>query len=201
MGAIKTVLYGGEHLSEKQEKIRKAFMYLVCGAFTTVVNNASFLIFDILVKQKVNISIFGYEFDIMILLNQVIAWTLAVLAAYITNRIFVFRSSGSVVRELLSFAAARVVSFLILELGVFAIMIAICEGLFGIPQEQAMFNIGSFKFTYLYLLKVLNSIFVIIANYVMSKLFVFKKEDLKSYDGSKTDDEQGSDTEVPDGSK
>ena len=181
MGAIKTILFGGEHLTEGQEKFRKIFMYLVCGGFTTVVNNAAFLLFDLFVKQEVNLSIFGYQFDLMVLLNQIIAWTLAVVAAYVTNRIFVFRSSGSVVRELLSFAAARVVSFLIIELGIFSIMIAICESGFGVPKESVMFAIGSFNFTYLYLIKVLNSILVVVANYVMSKWFVFKKEDLKDY--------------------
>ncbi|SCW35823.1 Putative flippase GtrA (transmembrane translocase of bactoprenol-linked glucose) [Ruminococcaceae bacterium YRB3002] len=181
MGAIKTVLFGGEHLTEGQEKFRKIFMYLVCGGFTTVVNTVSFLVFDLLVTQEVNLSIFGYEFDLMVLLNQIIAWILAVVAAYVTNRIFVFRSSGSIIRELLSFAAARVVSFLVIELGIFSLMIAICESGFGIPKETAMFVIGSFSFTYLYLIKVLNSIFVVVANYVMSKIFVFKKEDLKDY--------------------
>ncbi len=184
MGAIKTVLYGGEHLTEKQEKIRKLFMYLVSGGLTTLVNTVSFLVFDLLVKKEVNLSVFGYEFDLMVLLNQIIAWTLAVITAYLLNRIFVFRSSGSVIRELLSFAAARVVSFLILELGVFSIMIAVCEGAFGCPKEDAMFLIGSFKFTYLYLIKILNAVLVVIANYVLSKWFVFKKEDMKTYGGT-----------------
>ena len=193
MGVIKTVLFGGEHLTEKQEKYRKIFMYLLSGGFTTLVNIAAFLIFDTFVTAKANVSIFGYEFDMMVLLNQLIAWVLAVLAAYITNRIFVFRSSGSVVRELMSFAAARVVSFIVLEIGVFALMITICEEVFGIPKETSMFMIGSFSFTYLYLVKVLNSIFIIIANYIMSKMFVFKKEDLKTYEGQ--------DSGISDGSK
>ena len=181
MGAIKTVLFGGEHLTEKQEKARKIFMYLLSGGFTTVVNTASFLIFDLLVDKEVEVTLFSWTFDLMVVLNQVIAWVLAVVAAYVTNRIFVFRSSGNVFRELLSFAAARVVSFLILEVGIFSLMVAICENAMGIPKESAMFMIGSFRFTYLYLIKVLNSVLVVIANYVMSKLFVFKKEDLKTY--------------------
>ena len=182
MGKIKTILLGGEHLTEKQEKIRKIFMYLVCGGFTTVVNTVAFLLFDLLVKKQINVSLFGKDFDLMVLLNQVIAWVLAVLAAYITNRIFVFRSKGSVIRELLSFAAARVASFLVLELGVFSLMIIICEQVFSTPTENVMFMIGSFKFTYLYLIKVLNAVFVVVSNYILSKLFVFRKEDLKTYD-------------------
>ena len=179
MGAIKTILVGGEHLTEKQEKLRKLFMYLVSGGLTTVVNTVAFLLFDILVKKEANVSIFGYDFDLMVLLNQIIAWTLAVLTAYFLNRIFVFRSSGSIIRELLSFAAARVASFLVLELGVFSIMIFVCENVFSCPQDDTMFMIGSFHFTYLYLIKILNAVLVVIANYVLSKWFVFKKEDMK----------------------
>ncbi len=179
MGIVKTMLFGGDHLTEKQEKWRKIFMYLVSGGVTTVVNFASFLIFDLLVTAKLNVSVFGYAFDLMTLINQIIAWVIAVLVAYLTNRIFVFRSSGSVIKELLSFAAARVVSFLVIELGIFSIMIAVCENGFNTPQDSTWFAIGSFAFTYLHLIKILNSVFVVIANYVMSKIFVFKKEDMK----------------------
>ena len=182
MGFIKTILVGGEHLTEKQEKWRKIFMYLVSGGFTTVVNLAAFLIFDLLVQAKLNVSIFGYEFDLMTLINQIIAWTIAVIVAYLTNRIFVFRSSGSVIKELLSFAAARIVSFLVIELGIFSIMIAVCENVFNTPQDSTWFMIGSFSFTYLHLIKILNSVFVVVANYALSKIFVFKKEDMKTYD-------------------
>ena len=89
MGAIKTVLFGGEHLTEKQEKARKIFMYLLSGGFTTVVNTASFLVFDLLVDKEVEVTLFSWTFDLMVVLNQVIAWVLAVVAAYVTNRIFV----------------------------------------------------------------------------------------------------------------
>ena len=179
MGLIKKIVFGDPSFTESQEKKRKLFMYLVSGGVTTVVNFASFLIFDLLVTAKLNVSVFGYAFDLMTLINQIIAWVIAVLVAYLTNRIFVFRSSGSVIKELLSFAAARVVSFLVIELGIFSIMIAVCENGFNTPQDSTWFAIGSFAFTYLHLIKILNSVFVVIANYVMSKIFVFKKEDMK----------------------
>jgi len=182
MDLIKSILFGGSNLTPKQEKIRKIFMYLVSGGFTTVVNFLSFYIFDLLVKTEVNVSLFGSKFDLMVVLNQIIAWVLAVLTAYFTNRIFVFRSKGSIIRELLTFAGARIISFLILELGIFSLMVWICEGPMNIPQETIIFELGKFQFTYLYLVKILNCVFVMIANYVMSKLMVFKKEDAISYD-------------------
>ena len=175
--AIKSVLYGSENLSPTQEKVRKAFMYLCSGGLTTVVNFTSFAVFDKLVKAQVNINIFGWDMDLMVMLNQLIAWLLAVLTAYITNRIFVFRSKGNVIRELLSFAAARIASFLIIELGVLYIQLAISDKLFGTPQDTILGYIGSFAFTCLYLNKLLNSIFIVFANYFMSKIMVFRKDD------------------------
>lgn len=182
MNFIKSILFGGSNLTEKQEKYRKIFMYLVSGGFTTVINFLSFYLFDLLVKAEVNVSLFGSKFDLMVVLNQIIAWVLAVLAAYFTNRIFVFRSKGSIIRELLTFAGARVISFLVLELGVFSLMLWIFEGPMNIPQETIIFALGKFEFTYLYLVKILNCVFVMIANYVMSKLMVFKKEDAVTYE-------------------
>ena len=41
--------------------------------------------------------------------------------------------------------------------------------------------IWSFAFTYEYLCKLINSVFIMIANYVMSKLMVFKKKDMVDY--------------------
>jgi hypothetical protein len=44
-----------------------------------------------------------------------------------------------------------------------------------------MTYIGSFAFTYDYLVKLINCVFVVIANYVLSKLMVFKKKDMVDY--------------------
>ena len=71
---------------------------------------------------------------------------------------------------------------MVIELGIFSIMIAICENVFNTPQDSTWFAIGAFAFTYLHLIKILNSVFVVVANYVLSKVFVFKKEDMKTYD-------------------
>ena len=50
MGFIKTIIVGGEGLTEKQEKLRKLFMYLVSGCVTTAVNWICYVVFDKLVK-------------------------------------------------------------------------------------------------------------------------------------------------------
>ena len=53
-----------------------------------------------------------------------------------------------------------------------------------------MTHIGSFAFTYDYLVKLINCIFVIIANYVLSKLMVFKKKDMVDYNAEEKNPEQ-----------
>ena len=97
------------------------------------------------------------------------------------NRITVFRSKGSVISELFKFAGARVISFVVLELGLYSLMIWGCSLITKVPVSTPVFMIGTFAFTYEYLVKLINSIFIIIANYVMSKLMVFKSSDMVDY--------------------
>ena len=61
MGIIKTIIVGGEGLTEKQEKIRKLFMYLVSGCLTTAVNWICYVAFDKLVKADMMVDLFGKE--------------------------------------------------------------------------------------------------------------------------------------------
>ena len=181
MGIIKKIVFGDPSFNESQEKKRKLFMYLVSGGLTTVANWVVYIIFDLAVKADMMVSVFGIEFSLKIAVKQIVGWIVAVLVAYILNRITVFRSKGSIVRELFAFAGARVLSFLVLELGVMYLMIWICELITGVPVSTPMTMIGSFAFTYDYLVKLINCIFVIIANYVLSKLMVFKKKDMVDY--------------------
>jgi len=127
------------------------------------------------------LSVFGFEFTLKYALKQIVGWIVAVIIAYFLNRITVFRSKGNVIRELFSFAGARVLSFLVLEIGLLYLMIWICEMITGVPASTPMTMIGSFAFTYDYMVKLINSVFVVIANYVLSKLMVFKKKDMVDY--------------------
>lgn len=182
---LKTIIVGGKGLSEKQEKVRKLFMYLVSGGITTLVNWVCYVLFDKLVKADMAVTLFGKEFSLKFIINQIVCWILAVLVAYFLNRITVFRSKGNIFRELMSFAGARVISFLVLELGLYSLMIWICVSATGKPIDTPMstFDIfgRSFDFTYEYLVKLINSVFIVIANYVMSKLMVFRKKDMVDY--------------------
>jgi len=185
MGLIKKIVFGDPSLTESQEKKRKLFMYLVSGGLTTLTNFVCYALFDLLVKADMMVSVFGIEFSLKIAVKQVVSWIAAVLVAYVLNRITVFRSKGSVIRELLSFTGARILSFLVLELGLLYLMLWICELITKVPYTTPMTYINVLKwtipFTYEYMIKLINAVFVVIANYVLSKIMVFRKKDMVDY--------------------
>ena len=196
---IKTIIFGSKDLTESQEKKRKIFMYLVSGGLTTVANWIVYILFDLLVKSDMTVSLLGFEFSLKIAVKQIVGWIVAVIVAYILNRVTVFRSKGNVLRELITFAGARVLSFVVLELGVMYVMVWICEAITKVSVLTPMGYIGSFAFTYDYLVKLINCIFVIIANYVLSKVMVFKKKDMVDYNAEdKKPEEASSEKEAAD---
>lgn len=189
---LKTIVFGDKSLTESQEKKRKLFMYLVSGGLTTAANWIVYIIVDLAIKNDMMMSLFGFEFTLKYAVKQIVGWVVAVIVAYFLNRITVFRSKGNILRELLTFAGARVLSFVVLELGVLYLMIWVCEAITKVPATTAMFMIGSFAFTYDYFVKLINSVFVVIANYVLSKLMVFRKKDMVDYN-SEADPRSGKD--------
>ena len=115
---------------------------------------------------------------------QVIQWVAAVLFAFFTNRKWVFteadRSKGSFWRQLVLFAGSRVASFL-LDLGVtygctllLALWIVTPPVILGIALTPGI------------IAKLIAAFLVIIANYVLSKLLVFRKAKATDGDAPKT---------------
>ena len=87
--------------------------------------------------------------------SNTIAWVLSVLFAFITNRLFVFQSKGKILKEIVSFFGFRLLS-LLFDMGIMYLFIDVLK----------WNDIIS---------KVIANIFVIIINYVFSKVFIFKK--------------------------
>ena len=145
--------------------------YLFFGVLTTVVNFATYLIagkiagdgYEEKILFTLKLSEFSFDFSLLILINA-IAWIVAVLFAFITNKLFVFESSSwkgkTLMKELSSFFGARILSFVIFEELVFMLLINI----FGIHHLIS---------------KLLVAVFVVIFNYVASKLIIFRKKDTK----------------------
>ncbi len=137
---------------------REGLLYLLFGGLTTLVSFLSFYILEALLRL-----------DATFVANP-ISWLLAVAFAYLTNRTWVFRSravgASAVALEVLSFYASRVVSFLFEE-GVLLLFVTVLT-LPALP------------------VKIVASVLVVILNYVLSKLLVFRK---KKEEGK--DDENG----------
>lgn len=126
---------------------REVFFYLVFGVLTTVVNIISF-------------AILSRMFGIGTVVSNVIAWFLSVLFAYVTNRRWVFLSTGgNVFREMLVFFSGR-----------------LCT---GVLDTLVMFITVDLLGWNDLMMKILSNIIVIILNYIISKFFVFKGEDGK----------------------
>ena len=144
--------------------------YLIFGALTTAVNFVVFFLADKLfgAKHLADIPLFGHTFSVtMEDVSTIIAWLAAVLFAFVTNKLWVFESRGKrfsvVVKELLRFVGARILSFVLFEsLGFMLVrnVLLIC----GAGEKPAKW-IG----------KILISILVIIFNYVASKFVVFRR--------------------------
>ena len=92
---VKSLLFGDDSLSPEQAKTRMLVMYLFTGVITTIVNFIFFTAFNELVPFHYDVTLFKWEFDLFLLVNQTIAWLASVIVAYITNRAFVFVSNGN----------------------------------------------------------------------------------------------------------
>lgn len=136
---------------------RETIAYMFFGVLTTVVNYLVFWLF---------IAWWGEGFS---LLANTVAFIVSVFFAYLTNKIFVFQSKSwkkeVLVREVLSFVSARLLSFGFEELG-----LLICISL----------NVGAFSLwgiSGIMIAKILLSFIVVIINYVISKLLIFKSKE------------------------
>lgn len=132
-------------------KYRDVLVYLVVGGCTTLVN---WVVYALLVK--------GAGFSVMA--GNILSWVAAVLFAFFTNKIWVFRSRGwaaaKLAREFATFVGSRLFTGL-LELGLVPLLVALGLSwpLFGIEGFAA---------------KVLVGVIVVILNYILSKWLVFK---------------------------
>ena len=97
------------------------------------------------------------------------------ICAFVTNRLFVFRSNGNPLVEFFAFTASRVATFFIFELGTFALFVMLCENVMGVPKDTVMFSLFGYDVTYLFVIKLVNSVILVIVNYILSKLFIFKR--------------------------
>lgn len=129
------------------KKYREVILYVFFGGLTTVVNWVSYWFCADIIHMDY-------------LWSTVVAQVLAILFAYVTNRIWVFESKvhgfREIMKEMLRFFSARLVSFFI-DLGCMYVGV----DLLHINDK---------------LMKLLSNVVIVITNYVFSKLFVFRNK-------------------------
>ena len=136
------------------KKYEEIVNYLVVGGLTTIVAIGSKLLLLATILDQTN----GLELQIA----EVISWFLAVTFAYVTNRIFVFKSktSGSkCAREIFNFFKGRIVTQLIQMFIMW----------FFVTLLKLDSNVWVLVFT------LVCQVIQIVLNYVICKLLVFKK--------------------------
>ena len=128
------------------KKYEGVLLYLIFGVLTTAVN---FIVYYICYTK----------FHWINLASNTVAWILSVMFAFITNKIWVFKSKSfefsKLAVELSGFITARLSTWL-LETVIMFVGVDILKG-------------------YWLIAKVIASVLVVILNYVFSKLFIFRK--------------------------
>lgn len=128
-------------------KYKDVLLYLFFGVLTTLINLVVFWLM-------------GTKLSINIHISNSVAWVVAVLFAYVTNRTWVFKQhahgSSAVIKEILSFAAGRLFTF-------------------GVEEAMLFLFVDLLDFNK-NVIKIIAQVAVVVLNYVISKLFVFKKD-------------------------
>ena len=139
---------------ELLKKYKSIILYIIFGGMTTVVDwSVSFTLYYL----------WGDALEAtpwLIHGANVIAWVAAVAFAYVTNRIWVFESKRRgfmpIVGEIAAFAGGRVFTLLLQE-----VLMAVFFTWLGFNE---------------YIVKIVAAVLVVILNYFISKIFVFRKK-------------------------
>ncbi len=130
------------------KKYKEIINYVVVGGLTTVVSMVLF--------YGSTWTFLDGEDAVELQIANVISWIGSVLFAYITNRIFVFESKNpNILKELVSFVSSRVLT-LLLDMGTMFLLSTVL---------QINYNFS----------KIIAMVLVTVGNYIISKIFVFKK--------------------------
>lgn len=130
---------------------RELTFYLFFGALTTVVSVGSFSLFSSI------FNFYGYKYW---LVPQTISFGLSLLFAFWVNRQYVFCSHGPIWPEFERFVSSRILSSLLCEYLLMAFL-----------ADVVKLNLD--------LAKISTAFMVVVINYILSKIFVFKQSKVK----------------------
>lgn len=127
------------------KKYKEILLYLFFGVLTTIVSLSTYYFFSEIL-------------EIHYLISNVFSWIFAVLFAYITNRLWVFKSKNndikSILKEMFAFINCRLLS--------------------GAIDMVVMFLLVDILIVNSMYAKLITQIIVVILNYIFNKLIVFK---------------------------
>ncbi len=133
-------------------KYEEILVYLVVGVLTTIVSWVAYGVCTLFMEVE------GSEYAVNNAIANTISWIAGVLFAYPLNRSWVFRSTNpKVLKEFLGFAASRLSTWF-MDLAIMYVTVNII----GMDKWIAKIFISA--------------VIVTIANYVFSKLLIFKKK-------------------------
>lgn len=138
---------------ELYKKYEEIINYLIIGVLTTVVNLA--------VKYALLFTVLNASDATQLQIAVVISWVVACIFAYIANRKIVFKSkSRKILKEFTAFVSARIFT-LILEMLIMFIFVTLLK------LDSDLWVV---------IWPLVAQVVVIVVNYVLSKLVIFKKE-------------------------
>lgn len=137
------------YVKELYQKYKEIINYLIFGILTTLIS--------LIVYYMLSFTILNPNVSIELQIANLFSWIAGVLFAYFTNRAFVFNSKNeNKFKEFITFTGARV-STLLLDMIIMFLFVTILKG------NDKIF-------------KLVSQILVIVGNYLLSKLIVFKKD-------------------------
>lgn len=135
------------HFHSLYKKHKKILLYILFGGLSFCVNIGTYAMFSTL-------------FVIDELISNVLSWFITVAFAFFTNRIWVFDaptdSISSFIRQIVKFYAGRIITLAIEEVILIIFIMILC-------LESIPVKIGA-------------QIIIIVLNYIVSKLLIFKKK-------------------------
>lgn len=138
-----------EKIKELYKKYKEIVNYLIFGVLTTLVSLAVYYISVLTFLNPEN----AFQLQVA----NIISWIAGVAFAYFTNRKYVFESKeANKLKEASKFVLARVTT-LVMDMLIMWLGVTILHG-----NDK--------------IVKLISQVVVVVANYVFSKIFVFKKE-------------------------
>ncbi len=156
---------------EFYKEYKEFILYFLFGVGTTVVSMGTYYLCRVFFPDKESVpgwlqwiysitSVFGIESNTA--LPVIVSWFLSVTFAFLTNRVYVFGSRvhtfGKFMLEALRFYASRIATLLV-DLLIMFLLVDLT---------------GIHNFIYEFCAKVFSNVVVLILNYILSKVFVFR---------------------------